>query len=311
MKVTFLYPLLVGVLLLAKSFGSDLMYGEEIPEGEETALPSRNETNPTSLEDDTRQEESSSSTHIPNNNKSHITDDSGAKSDNDADMKAKQAEIARQRKLDSRKQEGITAVKRTIHAASSDNCDWKTQPVQFIKGEMCGSHYKVLGIDRKSQLTDKSKIKKKYRQLSLFLHPDKNPASDAEDAFNVLQGAYDCILDDECKENYDQKLAVMEEQIYSNRQRLKKIAIERSLLALNHAHYYISLAANRVYQIGVNFWEMLGDWQVTVFEESYPLGRPLAVLALLWKGQFLLKLHALSYLIIRINYELAKSRGWS
>lgn len=226
------------------------------------------------------------------------------------ELKLKQNEALLQRKYDGRKQEGLNAVRRTISAASSDSCDWKTQPIAFIKGEVCGSHYKVLGLDRKSKLTDKSKIKKKYRQLSLQLHPDKNPATEAEDAFNVLQGAYNCILDDTCKDQYDQSLMAAEEQIFLNRERLKKIIIDKSLIALNQAHYYVSLGANRIYQLGMNFWEMMGEWQVTIFEESYPMGQPLAVLMLLWKGQLLLKLHALSYIIIRVNYEIAKARGW-
>lgn len=234
----------------------------------------------------------------------------GDQVDYEEEMKSRQSEALRQRKFDGRKQEGLNAVRRTIDAASTDTCDWKTRPIAFIKGEVCGSHYKVLGLDRKSKLTDKSKIKKKYRQLSLQLHPDKNPASEAEDAFNVLQGAYNCILDDACKDQYDQSLTAAEEQIFLNRERLKKVIIEKSMIALNQAHYYVSLGANRIYQIGMNFWEMMGEWQVTIFEESYPLGQPLTMLALLWKGQLLLKLHALSYIIIRVNYEIAKARGW-
>lgn len=230
--------------------------------------------------------------------------------DYEEELKLKKSESKRQSKYDGRKQEGISAVRRTIDAASTETCDWKTRPIAFIKGEVCGSHYKVLGIDRKSKLTDKSKIKKKYRQLSLQLHPDKNPAADAEDAFNVLQGAYNCILDDACRDQYDQSLIAAEEQILLNRERIKKVVIDKSLIALNQAHYYISLGANRIFQMGTNFWEMMGEWQVTIFEESYPLGQPLAVLMLLWKGQFLLKLHALSYIIIRVNYEIAKARGW-
>lgn len=226
------------------------------------------------------------------------------------EAKLKQAEAVRQRKLEGRKEEGEHAVRRTIHAASSDTCDWRSQPVAFIKGEVCGSHYKVLGIDRKSKLTDKTKVKKKFRQLSLQLHPDKNPSPEANEAFSALQGAYDCLLDDSCKEDYDNRLALAEQKIAENRQRIKRVVMEKTIVGLNKAHYYVSLAANRIYQLGLNFWDVVGEWQVTMFDETYPVGRPLAILMLLWKGQFLLKIHALSYLIIRVNYEIAKARGW-
>lgn len=230
--------------------------------------------------------------------------------DYEAELKAKEAEAIRQRKMDGRKLEGVTAVKKTIQAASSDMCDWKVQPIAFLKGEVCGSHYKVLGIDRRSKITDKLKIKKKYRQLSLQLHPDKNPAQDAQEAFSYLQGAYDCILDESCKEDYDQRLAAKEEVIAEKRMKIKRVVMEKSITLANQAHYYLSIAANRVYTLGQNFWEMMGEWEVTIFDETYPFGRPLAILVLLWKGQFLLKLHALSYAIIRINYEIAKARNW-
>jgi hypothetical protein len=230
--------------------------------------------------------------------------------DYEAELKTKQAEAIRRRQLDGRKQEGINAVRRTIHAASSDTCDWRTRPLSFVKGEVCGSHYKVLGIDRKSKLADKSTIKKRYRQLSLQLHPDKNPAPDADDAFHMLQGAYDCITNDTCKEEYDSRLVAAEELIAQSRQQLKKLVLDKAKIGLNQAHYYVSIAANRVYQAGLTVWEKAGELQVTVFDESYPVGQPLAVMLLLWRGQFLLKLHALSYVIVRLNYELAKARGW-
>jgi hypothetical protein len=144
----------------------------------------------------------------------------------------------------------------------------------------------------------------------LQLHPDKNPSLNAEDAFNVLQGAYDCISDDACRDLYDQQLVQAEEEIFKSRLKFKKLVIDKSTVALHQAHYYVSLAANRIFQTGMNIWEMLGEWQVTIFDEPYPLGRPLAVLLLLWRGQFLLKLHALSYIIIKVNTEIAKARGW-
>lgn len=78
---------------------------------------------------------------------------------------------------------------------------------------------------------------------------------------------------------------------------------------MNKAHYYVSLASNHIYHAGMKFWDIAGEWHITIMEENYPIGRPLAIIALLIKGQFLLKLHALAYLIIRINYEIAKARG--
>ncbi|KAJ1429342.1 hypothetical protein B484DRAFT_396424, partial [Ochromonadaceae sp. CCMP2298] len=196
-------------------------------------------------------------------NEAQRNQSSGSSSDleYERELKFKQAEALRERKMRERQQEGLSAVKRTINAASSEDCDWKSQPVAFLKGEVCGSHYKVLGIDRKNRLNDKSLLKKKYRQLSLHLHPDKNPAENAEDAFNVLQDAYNCIQDDLCKEEYDSRLAAAEGEISLHRSQLKEELADRSIVLLNQAHYYVSLGANHVYNIGLRFWEMLGEWQ--------------------------------------------------
>ena len=43
--------------------------------------------------------------------------------------------------------------------------------------------------------------------------------------------------------------------------------------------------------------------------ESRPVGRALMIGALLVKGKFLLKIHGLSYVVLRLNYELAKMKG--
>ena len=226
------------------------------------------------------------------------------------ELKARQAEARRQQKLREKRVESVNAVKHAIHASTTDRCDWKTNPVAVLKGEVCGSHYKVLGMNRRSEEFNKSQVKKAFRRMSLSLHPDKNPTEDAQKAFEILQNAYDCILDDECKESYDEQLAALEERIYWEREGIKHAIMTKSMSILKQAHYYISIAANHVYQIGMNFWNICGGWKITVFDEEYPVGRPVAIAVLLWRGQFLLKLHAIAYLVVRVNYEIAKAKGW-
>ena len=181
---------------------------------------------------------------------------------------------------------------------------------KYILGEVCGAHYKVLGIERKNKSIDKNSIKKKYRQLSLSLHPDKNPSDNAEIAFHVLQESYNCLLDDNCKNDYDNKLVMIENEILYERQKLKNELIEKSIFTLRKIHYYISYTANHIYHSGIRFWDIVGEWKIKIMGENYPLGRCLALLLLIWKGQFLLQLQLLSYIIIRVNYEVAKAQGW-
>lgn len=223
-------------------------------------------------------------------------------------IKEKQAEARRQKAIKERQRAGMDAVRRTIQAAASDDCDWRSNPLAVIKGELCGSHYKVLGLSRTASI-DKSTIKKAYRATSLLLHPDKNPSDDALTAFKILQNAYECLIDDECKESYDLQLAKSEQRISWRRNELRQRVLEQLFIALDHTYYHLSVAANYIYQTGMNVWDWAGDWTVVMFDEELPLGRAVLFLALLWRGTLFLKLFGAASAVVRLNYEIAKSRG--
>lgn len=240
---------------------------------------------------------------------SNYSEDENLRRKYEEDVKAKQAEARRMQKQQERKRTGRAIAKRTIQDSLSDVCDWKSKPLSIVKGELCGSHYKVLGLDRKRDNISKADLKKLYRKLSLTVHPDKNPSAEAQSAFKVLQDAYECLSDDVCKENFDQQLSIGEQRIIWDRQRIKENIKAQALNVLSKTHYYASLAANKVYVTGIEVWETVGEWQITAFGEEWQVGQPILIGLLLWKGRWLLQLHALSYVILRINYELARSRG--
>lgn len=60
--------------------------------------------------------------------------------------------------------------------------------------------YDTLGV---SIGATQDEIKKAYRKLALKLHPDKNHAKGAEEAFKVLATAFDCLNNSEKKTRYD------------------------------------------------------------------------------------------------------------
>ena len=62
------------------------------------------------------------------------------------------------------------------------------------------NHYQTLGIPRG---TPDSKLKQKYRQLSLKLHPDKNKAPNAAEEFRRVTQAYNVLQDLEKRKVYD------------------------------------------------------------------------------------------------------------
>lgn len=62
-----------------------------------------------------------------------------------------------------------------------------TLPRQGLeKAERGQNYYQLLGLRRGSSAIE---IKRAYRQLSLELHPDKNPSQDAADRFSKMTAA--------------------------------------------------------------------------------------------------------------------------
>ncbi|CAD6272476.1 unnamed protein product [Miscanthus lutarioriparius] len=62
-------------------------------------------------------------------------------------------------------------------------------------------YYAVLGVERRCSVEE---IRKAYRRLSLKLHPDKNKAPGAEDAFKLVSKAFKCLSNDQSRRTYDQ-----------------------------------------------------------------------------------------------------------
>jgi hypothetical protein len=218
-------------------------------------------------------------------------------------------EARRQKAIRDRKRAGEIAAKNILHASASESCDWKRQPLSVLRGELCGSYYKVLDLDRHDEFLDKPNIKKAYRKSSLSVHPDKNPVEEAEPAFNIVQEAYSCLSDDSCKTEYDEKLVRAEEKIYWDRKRLKDYVVDKMTRTILRGHQYISMASHQLFSTGVDIWNLAGEWNVNFMNERIPLGRALLLIGLAWKGQLLLKLQFASYLILKINSEVARARN--
>uniref|UniRef100_A0A0D9WFN6 J domain-containing protein n=1 Tax=Leersia perrieri TaxID=77586 RepID=A0A0D9WFN6_9ORYZ len=77
-------------------------------------------------------------------------------------------------------------------------------------------YYAILGVERSCSIEE---IRKAYRKLSLKVHPDKNKAPGAEDAFKLVSKAFKCLSNDQSRRTYDQTGSIEDHEFnhqYSN-----------------------------------------------------------------------------------------------
>lgn len=62
-------------------------------------------------------------------------------------------------------------------------------------------YYAILGVEKTCSVEE---IRKAYRKLSLKVHPDKNKAPGAEEAFKKVSKAFKCLSEEDSRRQYDQ-----------------------------------------------------------------------------------------------------------
>lgn len=62
-------------------------------------------------------------------------------------------------------------------------------------------YYAILGVEKSCSAEE---IRRAYRKLSLKVHPDKNTAPGAEEAFKSVCKAFKCLSDEQLRQDYDQ-----------------------------------------------------------------------------------------------------------
>uniref|UniRef100_A0AAV1URC9 J domain-containing protein n=1 Tax=Peronospora matthiolae TaxID=2874970 RepID=A0AAV1URC9_9STRA len=73
----------------------------------------------------------------------------------------------------------------------------------------CRTHYSVLNLDQLNRVpvfVDSQQVRRRYKELAILVHPDKNRATDAEAAFKRLGEAYECLVDETRQRHYLQQL---------------------------------------------------------------------------------------------------------
>ncbi|CAF0890817.1 unnamed protein product [Adineta ricciae] len=72
----------------------------------------------------------------------------------------------------------------------------------MVSHSTVADYYKELGVHRHATSAD---IRAAYKRLALVWHPDRNKAKEAEEKFKKIKQAYDVLIDDKQRREYDQQ----------------------------------------------------------------------------------------------------------
>ncbi|XP_057414962.1 chaperone protein dnaJ 49-like [Lotus japonicus] len=98
-------------------------------------------------------------------------------------------------------------------SSSSSSASYTTEQVSIIREiKRKKNYYEILGLEKSCTVED---VRKSYRKLSLKVHPDKNKAPGAEEAFKAVSKAFQCLGNEESKRKYD--LSGEDESVYERR----------------------------------------------------------------------------------------------
>lgn len=91
--------------------------------------------------------------------------------------------------------------RRNSDGRRTENIDYTSEQLEAVKNvKKCKNYYEILGVTKTA--TD-SEIKKAYKKLALLLHPDKNRAPGASEAFKAVGNAAAILTDTEKRKQYD------------------------------------------------------------------------------------------------------------
>eukprot|EP00249_Psilotum_nudum_P019806 c27427_g1_i1 orf=525-1598(-) len=110
----------------------------------------------------------------------------------------KESEVVKRRATES---SGSDARTNAQHQAKAASGYYTEQAGIVCRIKRTKDYYQILGLNKDCSAEE---IRKAYRKISLKVHPDKNKAPGAEEAFKAVSKAFACLSDEELKKKYDQ-----------------------------------------------------------------------------------------------------------
>lgn len=96
---------------------------------------------------------------------------------------------------------GVSSAAKTAEGSNGER-NYTEEHVKLIKQiNKHKDYYATLGVEKTCSVEE---IRKAYRKLSLKVHPDKNKAPGAEDAFKKVCKAFKCLSEEDSRRQYDQ-----------------------------------------------------------------------------------------------------------
>jgi len=116
-------------------------------------------------------------------------------------------------------------------SSSSSRADYTDDQLEAVKRvRKCKDYYEVLGVAKDATDSD---LKKAYRKLALALHPDKNKAPGATEAFKAVGNAFAVLSNPQKRKDYD---------LYGSEEQQQEILRQRRQQARgfydDDGHYY-------------------------------------------------------------------------
>ncbi|RDX83020.1 Chaperone protein dnaJ 49, partial [Mucuna pruriens] len=98
-------------------------------------------------------------------------------------------------------------------SVSSSSATYTEEQISIIREiKRKKNYYEILGLEKTCTVED---VRKSYRKLSLKVHPDKNKAPGAEEAFKAVSKAFQCLSNEESRRKYE--ISGEEESVYEQR----------------------------------------------------------------------------------------------
>ncbi|XP_057766211.1 chaperone protein dnaJ 49-like [Salvia miltiorrhiza] len=109
----------------------------------------------------------------------------------------------------------VPAAARSTSSSSAASATYNEEQVAVVREiKRKKDYYEILGLEKNCTGED---VRKAYRKLSLKVHPDKNTAPGAEEAFKMVSKAFQCLSNEESRKKYD--VVGSDEPVYERRGR--------------------------------------------------------------------------------------------